>query len=396
MIYRNTEMKLDQIVAYFNDEKINLSPAFQRGHVWSVGTRRKLIANIVQGRPIPAIFLYKEASGSRYSYNILDGKQRLESLILFIGSKRPDFAVKNWSTYFFPSRLKAHVDFWVQLPTGKTTFKDLEEEVVRDLREYAIPTIEINLTDDSHLDEIINLFVDINQQGVTVGRFDIVKAMGANNKLLKSVFGLLAIREQRQQDLFYKSKSNDFTQVLKKLDSINTLTDGKSQVDRMWQSLLEIALFYQSKKHRKPVDILKSFISGSHDATQRFPALSMPQQKALRKLFKFVNRAYKTSPLGTTSLATDQTRFYTMMSTLIATDVMVRITEDELVQRLVAFGNIVDGNTPKPTAKKLLATVNRYVLLSSDRTTDTPRRDERQTKFVEAIDLLDITGAGQP
>ena len=65
MNYRNTEMKLDQIVAYFNDEKINLSPAFQRGHVWPVGTRRKLIANIVQGRPIPAIFLYKEASGSR-------------------------------------------------------------------------------------------------------------------------------------------------------------------------------------------------------------------------------------------------------------------------------------------------------------------------------------------
>ena len=87
MNYRNTEMKLDQIVAYLNEEKINLSPAFQRGHVWKIGTRRKLIENIVQGRPIPAIFLYKEASGSRYSYNILDGKQRLESIILFIANR---------------------------------------------------------------------------------------------------------------------------------------------------------------------------------------------------------------------------------------------------------------------------------------------------------------------
>ncbi|HEU4594578.1 MAG TPA: DUF262 domain-containing protein [Pyrinomonadaceae bacterium] len=75
MNYRNTEMKIDQIIGYLNDGKINLSPVFQRGHVWTVGIRRKLMQNIVLGRPIPAIFLYKEPSGTRYSYNILDGKQ---------------------------------------------------------------------------------------------------------------------------------------------------------------------------------------------------------------------------------------------------------------------------------------------------------------------------------
>ena len=85
MDYRNSEMKLDQIISYFNEEKINLIPPFQRGHVWTLPTRRKLLKNMVQGRPIPAIFLYKEASGSKYSYNILDGKQRLESLLLFVG-----------------------------------------------------------------------------------------------------------------------------------------------------------------------------------------------------------------------------------------------------------------------------------------------------------------------
>lgn len=132
MNYRNTEMKVDQIVSYFNDEKINLSPAFQRGHVWSVGARRKLIANIVQGRPIPAIFLYKEAEGARYSYNILDGKQRLESLILFIGSLRTDFKVTNWANYFFPATQRKYAGFWVQLPTGQKTFKSLEDHVVRD------------------------------------------------------------------------------------------------------------------------------------------------------------------------------------------------------------------------------------------------------------------------
>jgi hypothetical protein len=188
MNYRNTEMKLDQIVSYFNQEKINLSPAFQRGHVWSLTTRRRLVANIVQGRPIPAIFLYKEAAGSHYSYNILDGKQRLESLILFIGATREDFRILNWANYFFSPALRKAVHFRVPLPGNRmVSFQDLNEDVVRDFREYAIPTIEINLTDDSHLDEIINLFVDINQQGVPVSRFHIVKAMGKNNRLLRSV-----------------------------------------------------------------------------------------------------------------------------------------------------------------------------------------------------------------
>src|SRR5580704_5788090 len=89
MNYRNSEMKIDQIISYFNEEKINLIPPFQRGHVWNPTTRKKLMKNMVQGRPIPAIFLYKEASGSKYSYNILDGKQRLESLLLFVGGERP-------------------------------------------------------------------------------------------------------------------------------------------------------------------------------------------------------------------------------------------------------------------------------------------------------------------
>jgi len=87
MKYRNLDLKIDQFVAYVNSDKINLIPSFQRGHVWKLPTRRKLIANIVKGRPIPAIFLYREASGDQYSYNILDGKQRLESLILFIGNR---------------------------------------------------------------------------------------------------------------------------------------------------------------------------------------------------------------------------------------------------------------------------------------------------------------------
>jgi hypothetical protein len=216
MRYRNAEMKIDQLVNYLNEEKINLSPAFQRGHVWTLKTRQKLIRNIALGRPIPAIFLYKEAVGSKYTYNILDGKQRLESLILFISDGRPDVKIQNWSRYFFGSEHSKNSGFHIDLADGKKMFSNLSDETVRDFREYSIPTVEISLDDESSLDEVITLFVDINQQGEPVNRFDIVKAMYKGDGLMKSIFNLLALEQKRGQDIYYRPKNNEFTSVLKK------------------------------------------------------------------------------------------------------------------------------------------------------------------------------------
>src|SRR5438132_14272122 len=101
MQYRTYDMKMDSLIAFLNQGKINLVPAFQRGHVWKLSDRKKLLSNIVLGRPFPSIFLYKDPSGSRYTYNILDGKQRIESIILFIGPGTPDLAIDNWADYFY-------------------------------------------------------------------------------------------------------------------------------------------------------------------------------------------------------------------------------------------------------------------------------------------------------
>jgi len=217
MDYTNSQMKLDQLIGYFNEKKINLVPPFQRGHVWKLPARRRLLQNIVNGRPIPAIFLYKEAEGSKYTYNILDGKQRLESLLMFIGSSRPDVKINDVKGYFYSKREKESVGFYIAHEGKNQTFRQLSEAVVRDFREYAIPTIEIDLDVESSLDEVINLFVDINQQGEKVKRFDIVKAIGRGNKLLSSSLDLIATKQRRKNDIFYKKRHTVFTRVLQRL-----------------------------------------------------------------------------------------------------------------------------------------------------------------------------------
>jgi hypothetical protein len=40
MDYKNTETKLETLVTYFNEERINLNPVFQRGSVWNLKMRR--------------------------------------------------------------------------------------------------------------------------------------------------------------------------------------------------------------------------------------------------------------------------------------------------------------------------------------------------------------------
>jgi hypothetical protein len=385
MNYRNSEMKIDQIISYFNQEKINLIPPFQRGHVWNPTIRKKLLKNMVMGRPIPAIFLYKEASGSKYSYNILDGKQRLESLLLFVGGKREDIKLDNVFKYFFEQKLRDLANFKIELDGKNLGFENLDESVVRDFREYAIPTIEITLTEDSALDEVISLFVDINQQGVAVNRFDVVKALG-KDPLLKNIFSLIAEEQRRKEALHYRAKRNEFTGVLRHLAVVAQLADGNSRVDRMWERLMEIALFARTGKHRTPVDILKSFIKSS----ERNNKLSRDEVSNLRRAFRFLQSAYKAKPkLTRVRLATDQPQFYTLITSLISTDLMDRYSADELIDRLVTVGLMIDDKHPIPKDRKKLATlVKSYRELSEKATTNIGRREARQQRFIEMVDAV--------
>ncbi len=384
MNYRNSEMKIDQLIGYFNEDKINLSPVFQRGHVWKVPTRRKLVRNIVLGRPIPAIFLYKEAAGTRYSYNILDGKQRLESLILFIANSRREFGIQDWSKYFFGDNHRQQAEFTIELPDeGEIAFKDLDEGIVRDFREYAIPTIEISLTDESSLDEIINLFVDINQEGVAVSRFAVVKAMGKKNALLNATFNLIAEKQERGHDLFYRSKRNEFTAVLKVLKTVAGTADANSKVDRMWERLLELVLFVQTNQHRPPAEVLKGFIASSNSTPMKRP--TSKQVTDLREVFRFIQGAYASSDLKTSSLAVNQVHFYTMATSLLGSDLMQTIQQDDLVNRLNLFGRFIDGVEAPPDDKTLKGIVKTYLAESQTQTTHVGRRDKRQKLFIGAI-----------
>src|SRR5690606_28562474 len=89
---------LQDVISLYNHGLLNLNPGFQRDSVWSVNDRKKLIQSILQNYPIPSIFLYKSTDDNgRHKYDVLDGKQRIESVLMFIGAnsfKNKRFEVK--------------------------------------------------------------------------------------------------------------------------------------------------------------------------------------------------------------------------------------------------------------------------------------------------------------
>ena len=385
MYYENTQIKLDALIGYFNERKMNLSPVFQRGRAWSLPMRQELIKNIVRHRPIPAIFLYKEESDAKYSYNILDGKQRLESILLFIGDRNPKLKISNWGEYIFDRQYRRQEGFKVKFGEEgkKIAFSKFPDEAIRDLREYQLALIEIKLSEETNLDEIINLFVDINQKGAKVTRIQIVRAMKRDDPFLQSVYDLVAEKQPRYHDMFTVVKKGTIPAVLGKLSTVAGAADKTAKADRMWGKLMELALFVRNgNTHGKGADVLKKFIDKGRE-----DALTSEEKKKLRRVFTFLDDAYD-GDLGNTRLASDYSHFYIMTTSLLSSDLLPKGADEAsrsaLKQKLVKFGQMLE-NKQEPRADGTRNDMEEYISLSARQTTDAKKRKTRQQLFEKIV-----------
>ena len=138
----------------YEHKRLNLEPGFQRQSVWSQRDRIKLIDSLLRKYPLPAIFLYKRPKDGELRYDVIDGKQRLETIFMFIGSMRGRFNVKMKTILpdqSEPETVKGTVD-WPLLKR-----RGLQHHI----EEYEIPVVVV----DGELGDIIKLFIRINSTG---------------------------------------------------------------------------------------------------------------------------------------------------------------------------------------------------------------------------------------
>ncbi len=152
LITHHDTKTLQEFVDLFARRRLNLSPAFQRQSVWNTTDRRLLVQSLLEGIPIPSIYLYRRVGhGGSPVYEVIDGKQRLETLLLFRGKG--------------PLARQQSLEIRASLDDGQQStwwaWQDLPKATRNSLLTTRIPTIEV----EGDLAEIINLFVRINSTG---------------------------------------------------------------------------------------------------------------------------------------------------------------------------------------------------------------------------------------
>ena len=111
-----------QVLSWFTDHyrmgNLNLNPPYQRKSVWSTDYKVYFIDTILNNFPCPTIFLQVEQSPSGITkYNVVDGKQRLLTVLEFIRDEFPTSAEYSGPTlaekYFseLPDR-PVKINFW--------------------------------------------------------------------------------------------------------------------------------------------------------------------------------------------------------------------------------------------------------------------------------------------
>lgn len=83
-IVQGTDWTTETIVTQMERGNIALNPKFQRRDAWSRAAKSRLIESLVLGLPVPQIVL-AESKDDRGKFIVLDGKQRLLSLLQFWG-----------------------------------------------------------------------------------------------------------------------------------------------------------------------------------------------------------------------------------------------------------------------------------------------------------------------
>lgn len=73
-----------EFVGHAREDELDLNPPYQREYIWSNPDSQKLITSILLGIPLPSIILATIADSDKLQ--IVDGKQRLTSILRFVGA----------------------------------------------------------------------------------------------------------------------------------------------------------------------------------------------------------------------------------------------------------------------------------------------------------------------
>lgn len=139
---------INDIFEWYRNKQLELSPRFQRGSVWTDHARSYLMDTIIQGKPIPKIFIRQKLNPTTHIAirEVVDGQQRLRTILSFLAD---GFKIR-----------KSHNEEY-----GGLFYSQLDPEIQDNILNYELSTdLLINISDP----EVLDIFGRLNSYAVVL------------------------------------------------------------------------------------------------------------------------------------------------------------------------------------------------------------------------------------
>ncbi len=134
-----TTQQLTWFLDLHRNKQLDLDPPYQRKSVWSSKDRKFFLDTIFRNYPAPPIFIHRSVDDNGFTmYHVVDGKQRLETILSF-----------------FNNKISIPANFGNQNLDNKK-FKDLDQIEKRKFWDYTLVVDFIDITEGNNIEEVFD------------------------------------------------------------------------------------------------------------------------------------------------------------------------------------------------------------------------------------------------
>lgn len=270
-------------IAWFNDinsvGRLNMKPSYQRNIVWTDRQKSYLIDSVLNGYPIPEIYIQEEIDENGNSnYIIVDGQQRMRAVLEFLDDQ-------------FPLNKEDSPEF------NGAYFKDLNADQKRAFFRY---NFVVRALPELSEDDIREIFKRLNRNVVNLNKQELRNAV-YSGPLIRMVSEITENEVWGDLRLF-------------------TANDVRRMLDEEYVSELVLAKVYgiQNKK----VNLEKFY-----EETE----VEFPQEEEIRSLFaKILNQLAPIANILSRSRWKNKTDFYTLFNSMVKYGEKLPLTSEKL------------------------------------------------------------------
>ena len=211
---------IGDLLKVYEEDRLNLSPPYQRNEVWTAKAQQKLLESILTGKPIPSFFLLKKVKNA---FEMIDGQQRARTLIGYWRNLLVDH-----ENLTFEQRMER---------------AQVRRRASGEFLDYRLSiTIVTEIHDDESIEEYYAL---LNSSGLRLNRPELKKAEYFTTNFLKLVLDCAQDETLRSLRLFTESSSArmndvDFVSELIALMKFG-ISDKKEKVDQLYEDDIKVS-----------------------------------------------------------------------------------------------------------------------------------------------------------